>query len=94
MTKETFLLALDAEHLKHGPDGVAIPEDRDVTVIVATPGETIHVGKVVKIELLAGSLCMQTVKGERYWFTYDLVLGMRLRTDKVAGEHKAGFARS
>jgi hypothetical protein len=93
MTKETFLLALDAEHLKAGPDGVAVPEDRDVTVIVATPGETIHVSKVVKMELLATSLCLQTAKAERYWLTYDLVLGLRLRADKAAGAQKAGFAR-
>ena len=93
MTKETLLYALEAERLKAGSDGVAIPDERDATFMVAAPGETIQVGKVVKIELHESALCLETPKGERYWFTYDLLLGLRLTTAKAAKERTTGFGR-
>ena len=94
MTKETLLSTLETERLKPGTDGIHVPEDRDATFMVAAPGETIQVGKVVKIEARDSALCLETVKGERYWFTYDLVLGMRLRSAQTTKEHAAGFGRS
>ena len=84
MTKETLLAALEVERLKPGNDGIAVPEDRDATFLVSAPGETIQVGRVVRIETRDTSLCLETAKGERYWFTYDLVLGLRFRTAKMA----------
>jgi hypothetical protein len=94
MTKETLLYALEAERLKPGSDGsVAIPDDRDATVMVAGSGETIQVGKVVKINLHESVLCLEAAKGERYWFTYDLLLGLRLTTVKNAKEHATGFSK-
>ena len=93
MTKETLLAALEVEKLKMGSDGVVVPEDRDATFIVAGPGETMQVSRVVKIDVREGALCLETAKGEHYWFTYDLVLGVRLRSSKTAKEHAAGFGR-
>ena len=93
MTKETLLAALDAERLKPGTDGITVPEDRDATFMLAAPGETIQIGKVVRIETRDASVCLETLKGERYWFTYDLVLGVRIRSAKTTREHAAGFGR-
>jgi hypothetical protein len=93
MTKETLVSALEAERLKVGGDGVAVPEGREATFMVAGSGETIQVSKVVRVELRDSVLCLETVKGERYWFTYDLVLGLCLRTTRTAKEHAAGFGR-
>ena len=36
---------------------------------------------------------LETNKGERYWFTYDLVLGVRFHSAKLAKEQTAGFGR-
>jgi hypothetical protein len=91
MTKETLLVTLEAERLKPGNDGIAVPEDRDATFLVSAPGETIQVGRVVRVELRDTSLCLETSKGERYWFTYDLVLGVRLRNAKLSKENTTGF---
>jgi hypothetical protein len=93
MTKETLLSTLEMERLKPGTDGISVPEDRDATFMLAAPGETIQVGRVVKIEARDTSLCLETVKGERYWFTYDLVLGVRFRSAKLAKESTTGFGR-
>jgi hypothetical protein len=93
MTKETLLLALEAERLKLGTDGITVPEDRDTTFIVACPGETLQIGRVVRIEPNDSSLCLETAKAERYWFTYDLVLGVRIRPAQAAKEHMTGFGR-
>jgi hypothetical protein len=93
MTKETLLLALEAERLKVGADGIAIPEDRDATFIVAASGETLQIGKIVKIDLRESSFCLETSKAERYWLTYDLVLGIRVRPAQAGREHTAGFGR-
>jgi hypothetical protein len=93
MTKETLLSALEAEKIKAGSDGVSLPEERDVTFMVAGHGETIQVSKVVRIEVRDTALCLETTKGERYWFTYDLVLGLRLRSAKSPKEQPTGFGR-
>jgi len=93
MTKQTLLSVLEAERLKVGSDGIVVPEDREATFMLAGPGETIQVGRVVKIEAREDSLCLETAKAERYWFSYDLVLGVRLRTAKTAKSQTAGFGR-
>ena len=93
MTKDTLLLALGAEQLANVGNSIAVPEERDATLIVAGSGETIQVGKVVKIEPRDSVLCVETAKGERFWLTYDLVLGLQLRSAKTSNGHGAGFAR-
>jgi hypothetical protein len=93
MTKDTLLLALGAERLEIVKDSITVPEERDATFIVAGSGETIQVGKVVKIELRESALCLETAKGERFWITYDLVLGLQLRSAKTASGQGAGFTR-
>jgi hypothetical protein len=93
MTKETLLLALEAERFKTGTDGIKIPEDRDATLLVASPGETIQVGKISRLELRESALCAENAKGERFWFAYDVILGLRLRSAQLAKDHAAGFGR-
>jgi hypothetical protein len=93
MTKDTLLLALDAERLKTTAETITVPEERDATFIIGGPGETIHIGKVVRIEVRDSVMCLETAKGERSWFTYDLVLGLQVRSAKSAKEQGAGFAR-
>lgn len=88
--------ALQAEGLKVANDGAVIPEPRDASFMVAGPGETIQVAKVTKVELREGAVCLETAKAERYWFTYDLLLGLRIRGAEAAKERKeraAGFGR-
>jgi hypothetical protein len=93
MTKETLQLALEAERFKISADNIKIPEDRDATFMIASPGEIIHVGKVSRVELKDSALCIENAKGERFWFTYDLVLGVRVRSAQIAKDQAAGFAR-
>jgi len=93
MTKETLLSTLEAEKLKAGAECISVPEERDATFMIASPGETIQVGKVVKIEPRDNVLCLETAKGERFWFTYDLLLGVRVRAAKPGKEHATGFVR-
>lgn len=93
MTKDTLLLALEAERLKTSGENITVPEERDATFIVGGPSEMIQIGKVVRIEARDSVLCLETAKGERFWFTYDLVLGLQLRSAKSAKEQGAGFAR-
>jgi hypothetical protein len=93
MTKDTLLFALGAERLASSGDSITVPEERDATFMVAGSGETIQIGKVVRIELRDAAVCLETAKGERFWLGYDLVLGLQLRSAKTANEHGAGFAR-
>lgn len=93
MTKDTLLYALEAERLKTANEGILVPEERDATVLVAGPGEIMQIGKVVRFEPRDAALCLETAKGERFWFTYDLILGVQLRSAKLAKEQAAGFGR-
>ncbi len=93
MTKETLLSAIEAERLKLTNDVISIPEDRDATFLVAAQGETIQVGRVVRIEARDSSICLETGKGERFWFTYDLILGVRFQAIKSIKDRTAGFGK-
>ena len=95
MTKETLVQVLQAEGLKVANDGVSIPEPRDASFMVAGPGETVQVAKVTRVELRETAICFETAKSERYWFSYDLVLGLRVRGAEASKERKerAGFSR-
>ncbi|MGD0836330.1 MAG: hypothetical protein ABSB49_06765 [Polyangia bacterium] len=94
MTKDTLIHALQAERIEIG-DGsaIAVPEEREATLLVAGPGEIMQVGKVVRVEAREAALCIETAKGERLWLTYDLVLGLKLRNGNLAKDQPAGFGR-
>jgi hypothetical protein len=95
MTKDTLLQALQAERIETGKDdgSITVPEERDATVLIAGPGEIVQVGKVVRMEARESALCLETAKGERFWFTYDLILGLQLRAARLTKEQPAGFGR-
>jgi hypothetical protein len=92
MTKDTLVMACEAEGLKGTAEGFAIAEERDATFLVGAPGELLMVGKVVKVELRDKYLCLHTAKNERFVFTYDLVLGLRFMAAKQ-GKDAVGFSR-
>ena len=60
---------------------------------MAAPGDVLPVNKVVRVELRDKALCLHTVKDEHFWFTYDLVLGLRVLAAKPGKERLAGFAK-
>jgi len=93
MTKDTLLQILKSENLNIAGDSVTVPEDREATLFISGSGETIQVPKVVKLEISDDCLCLQTAKDDRFWFTYELLLGLRLLPAKQAKERAAGFSR-
>jgi len=93
MTKDTIIAALSAEGLQANQDSFTIPEEREAVFLVAAPGDVMPVNKVIRVELRDKVLSLQTVKDEHFWFTYDLVLGLRLIAAKPGTERVAGFAK-
>ena len=86
-------LALEAEGLKSGAHGFAVPEDREATCIVSAPGDLLTVTRVVLMELRDKYLLLQTAKEERFIFAYEDVLGLRLLARSHGKERSAGFSR-
>ena len=93
MTKDTIAAALSSEGLQASQDTFSIPEEREAVFLVAAPGDVMPVNKVIRVELRDKVLSLQTVKDEHFWFTYDLVLGLRLIAAKPGKERVAGFAK-
>lgn len=93
MTKDTISAALAAEGLTPSQDTFTLPEEREAIFLVAAPGDVLPVNKVVRVELRDKALCLHTVKDEHFWFTYDLVLGLRVLAAKPGKERVAGFAK-
>jgi hypothetical protein len=93
MTKDTIIAALVAEGLSANQDMFTIPEDREAIVLVAAPGDMMPVNKVTRVELREKLLCLHTAKDEHFWFTYDLILGLRLIAAKPGKERVAGFSK-
>ena len=85
---------MEAEGLKASGQGFTIPEDREATVLVSTPGDVFSVAKVVQADLKEKYLYLQTSKDERYYFGYESVLGLKLLgKTSSAKERSAGFSR-
>ena len=77
MTKDTIIVALSAEGLSASQDAFAISEEREATFLVAAPGDVMPLNKVVRVELRDKVLCLHTAKDDHFWFSYDLILGLR-----------------
>lgn len=93
MTRETITAVLESEGFKGGAKGYAIPEDRDGVCFVSAPGEVMQVGRLVKVEPHPHHVALETTKGERFFFAYEDVLGIRVSTAAAAKERGAGFSR-
>ncbi len=93
MTREIITQALDSEGLKAGAHGYAIPEEREATCLISSPGELFSVSRVVVLELRDKYVFLQTSKEERFFFAYEDVLGLRLLGRSQVKDRGAGFAR-
>ena len=93
MTKDTIAAALSAEGLQASQDIFTILEEREAVFLVAAPGYVLPLNKVIRVELRDKVLCLHTAKDEHFWFTYDLVLGLRLLAARPGKERVAGFAK-
>jgi hypothetical protein len=93
MTKDTIAAALSAEGLQASQDTFTIPEEREAVFLVAAPGDVMPVNKVIQVELRDKFLSLQTAKDEHFWFTYDLVLGLRVLAAQPGKGRLAGFAK-
>jgi hypothetical protein len=94
MTREIIVSVLEAEGAQSSAGALALREDREATCFVATPGDLLHVARVVRVELKDKFVTLQTAKDERYSFGYDDILGFKLSaTNANPKDRAAGFAK-
>jgi hypothetical protein len=79
---------------KDGPTHI-LPNDADVTFLIALEGETLSVAKVVRAEIQHNTaLIAQTSRGEHYAFAIEDLRAIKVdRSEAVKRERGAGFAR-
>jgi hypothetical protein len=94
MTREIIASILEGEGAQSSGGALVVREDREATCFVATPGEVLHVARIVRVELKDKHLTLQTAKDERFAFTYDSVLGFKLAASSSHPKDRAaGFSR-
>lgn len=93
MTREIIALGLEAEGLKSGAAGYVVSDEKEVTCFVGTPGDTLTISRIVKLDLKDKFVALTTVKEERFFFAYEDVLGFRFSGAAQAKERAAGFSR-
>jgi hypothetical protein len=94
MTKETIALVLEAEGITSGKDGrFTVPENREAVCLIATAADVVPIERLVSLELKTQFIALENAKHERFFFTYDSVLGLRLLAGPAARERVAGFGR-
>lgn len=93
MTREILAQALAAEGLESASQGYVIPENREATLYVSSPGDVMPVDRVVRIDLRDKLVLLENVKRERFFFAYENVLGLRLLAPASTRERVAGFGR-
>ena len=93
MTREILAQALEAEGLQAGNQGYAVPENREATFYVASPGDLFPIERVSRVELREKLILLENVKHERFYFSYDDVIGLRVLASASARERAPGFGR-
>ena len=92
MTREILAQALAAEGIENANHGYTVPDNREVTVFIAAAGDVMPVERIARIDLKDKVLLLENVKHERYYFSYEDVLGVRLLS-AASGRERAGFGR-
>ena len=93
MTREIIVSILESEGAQSGAGVISLREDREATCFVSTPGELLHVARILRVELKDKFITLQTAKDERFAFAYEDVLGFKLTAAAQAKERSAGFSR-
>jgi hypothetical protein len=93
MTRESITAALEGEGLGAGAQGYTIPESREVTCLVAAPGDVFSVDRIVRIDLKDKFLLLENTRRERFFFAYEDLLGIKMLAAPNAKERVAGFGR-
>jgi hypothetical protein len=94
MTREIIVGILEAEGAQQSGGALSLREDREATCFISTPGEVLHVARIVRIELKDKFLTLQTAKDERFVFAYEDVLGFKLAAAAHGTKDRAaGFVR-
>jgi hypothetical protein len=94
MTREIIVSILEAEGAEAGPGGLAVREDREATCFISTPGDVLHVARIVKFELKDKFVVLQTAKDERFAFAYEDILGFKIAANSAhVKDRTAGFGR-
>jgi hypothetical protein len=94
MTREIIVSILEGEGAQSSGGALTIREDREATCFVSTPGDLLHVARIVRVELRDKFLTLQTVKDERFAFAYEDVLGFKFAASAAhLKERAAGFVR-
>jgi len=94
MTREIIVSILETEGAQSSASALVLREDREATCFVSTPGDLLHVARIVRVELKDKFLTLQTAKDERYAFAYEDILGFKL-TSLAANlkDRAAGFSK-
>ena len=93
MTREIIVGILEAEGAEGRAGILALHEDREATCFISTPGDVMHVGRIVRVELKDRFLTLQTAKDERFSFAYEDVLGFKMIASAHLKDRHAGFSR-
>jgi hypothetical protein len=93
MTREIIVGILEGEGAQQSSGALLLGEEREATCFVSTPGELLHVGRVVRVETKDKFIVLQTAKDERFAFAYEDVLGFKLARAAHIKERSAGFGR-
>lgn len=91
MKKDVIAKVLEAEGCKPQGGAHLLPEEREASAFVRTGGDPLTLVRVTRIELHAEHVGLENARGERFFFAYDDLLGLRL--NKLSAERAAGFGR-
>jgi hypothetical protein len=93
MTREIIVAILESEGAQATAGAMVLREDREATCFVSTPGELLHVARILRIELKDKFVTLQTAKDERFVFAYEDVLGFKLAAATHHKDRTAGFTK-
>ena len=91
MTREIIVNILEGEGAEGKGGAFKIPEAREATCFISTPGELMAIGRVIRLELKDQYVSLSTAKDERFLFAYADLMGFKLAAPAQHNERSAGF---
>jgi hypothetical protein len=70
-----------------------LSEELEVTAFIALGSEVLQVARVMKVEIGAEMVTLNTQKGEKFYFPPEQVVGWRVGGEGKAAKLSAGFAK-
>ncbi len=95
MTKDTIVAVLESEGIsaKGGAKAFELAEGRGLDCFIRSANDLLTVTRIYRVALQEKFVSFENRKGDRFFFSYDDIVGFRSGAEEGGKDRSAGFFR-